>query len=66
MTLLDGALLVAYVLAAALACGTLTVSMLTLATRSLGSWQAARFHHLAQSLIPLAGASVSLLVRTHG
>ncbi|TPJ54832.1 4Fe-4S binding protein [Mesorhizobium sp. B2-6-4] len=60
MTLLDGALLVGYVLATAIACGTLTASMLAFATRSLGPWQPARFHHLAQALIPLAGAGVFL------
>ena len=60
MTLLDGVLLVAYVLATALACGASTMSMLAFATRSLGPWQPARFHHLAQALIPLAGAGVFL------
>ncbi|RWM39469.1 4Fe-4S binding protein [Mesorhizobium sp.] len=60
MTLLDGALLVAYLLAAALACGATTLSLLALAARSLGPWRTQRFHHLAQSLIPLAGAGVFL------
>ncbi|MER8461826.1 4Fe-4S binding protein [Mesorhizobium sp. M1396] len=64
MTLLDGTLLIAYVLATAVACGMLTISMLALATRSLGSWQMARFHHLAQALIPLAGAGVLLGLST--
>lgn len=35
-------------------------SMLTLAARCLGRRRAARFHHLAQALIPLAGAGVFL------
>jgi polyferredoxin len=60
LTLLDGALLVAYILATALASGALTTAALALGTRSLGVWQAARFHHLAQALIPLAGAGVFL------
>ena len=60
LTLLDGALLVAYIFAATLACGAAITLMLALATRSLGSWNAARFHHMAQALIPLAGAGVFL------
>lgn len=60
MTLLDGGLLVAYMLAAALACGLAAALMLVLAARCLGRWRAARFHHLAQALIPLAGAGVFL------
>ncbi|RWG10841.1 MAG: hypothetical protein EOQ55_29365 [Mesorhizobium sp.] len=60
MTLLDGALLIAYVLAAALASSASTFSLLALAARSLGPWRMQRFHHLAQSLIPLADAGVFL------
>jgi polyferredoxin len=60
LTLLDGALLVAYVLGAALAYGLSAVLMLALAARCLGGWSAARLHHLAQALIPLAGAGVFL------
>jgi hypothetical protein len=60
MTLLDGGLLVAYMLAAALVFGLATTLMLTLAARCLGRWRAARFHHLTQALIPLAGAGVFL------
>jgi polyferredoxin len=60
MTLLDGALLIAYVLAATLACGTSTLCLLALAARCLGPWRTQRLHHLAQSLIPLAGAGVFL------
>lgn len=33
---------------------------LALATRLAGAWTAARFHHFAQALIPLAGAGVFL------
>jgi polyferredoxin len=60
MTLLDGGLLAIYVLAAALVLGTAVTSMLALAVRCLGSWRPARFHHLAQTFIPLAGAGVFL------
>ena len=60
LTLLDGAVLVAYILATALACGAAVTIMLALAARSLGPWTTARFHHLAQTLIPLAGAGVFL------
>lgn len=35
-------------------------SMLTPAARCLGRWRAARFHHLAQALIPLAGVFLGL------
>jgi hypothetical protein len=60
LTLLDGGLLAAYILAAALACGVSATLMLALAARCLGGWSTARFHHLAQALIPLAGAGVFL------
>lgn len=60
LTLLDGMLLVAYMLAAALVCGVIITLMLGLATRCLGGWSRARFHHMAQALIPLAGAGVFL------
>ncbi|WP_441930953.1 4Fe-4S binding protein [Mesorhizobium sp. 2RAF21] len=60
LTLLDGAMLVAYVVAVALGSGAATMSMLFFSARCLGSWSASRFHHLAQALIPLAGAGVFL------
>ena len=60
MTSLDGVLLIAYMLAVAVAYGASTLLLLALATRSLGPWQTRRLHHLAQSLIPLAGAGVFL------
>jgi len=47
-------------LAVAVAYGASTLLLLALATRSLGPWQTRRLHHLAQSLIPLAGAGVFL------
>lgn len=60
LTLLDGGLLVAYILATALVCGASITLMLALATRSLGGWSTAWFHHLAQALTPLAGVGVFL------
>jgi hypothetical protein len=60
LTLLDGVLLVAYVATVALASGGTTALMLALSTRLMGGWNASRFHHLAQALIPLAGAGVFL------
>lgn len=60
LTLLDGMLLVAYMLAVALVGGAIVTLMLGLATRCLGGRSTARFHHMAQALIPLAGAGVFL------
>lgn len=60
LTLFDGALLVAYVATVALASGAATLLMLLVSERCLGKWNPSRFHHLAQALIPLAGAGVFL------
>jgi hypothetical protein len=60
MTLLDGAVLLGYIGATAIVMGSLLSGLLALGTRALGGWSWARFHHLAQSLIPLAGAGVFL------
>ncbi|MEJ0092140.1 MAG: 4Fe-4S binding protein [Methylocella sp.] len=60
LTLLDGAVMVFYILGTALAIGALVSVCLRAATRSLGSWSSARFHHLAQSLIPIAACGVFL------
>jgi hypothetical protein len=60
LTLLDGILLVVYVVAAALVFSMTTMLMIGLATHFLGGWSMARFHHLAQALIPLAGSGVFL------
>lgn len=60
LTLLDGALLVGYIVATALVLGTGVSALLALATRGLGPWSWRRFHHLAQTLIPLAGCGVFL------
>jgi polyferredoxin len=60
LTLLDGAVLLAYIAATALVIGALATACLYVATRSLGAWSPARFHHLAQSLIPIAACGVFL------
>ncbi len=60
LTVLDGALLLAYIAATALVLGTAVAICLALATRSLGPWSWSRFHHLAQSLIPVAATGVFL------
>lgn len=60
MTPLDGGLMIAYVLATAALTGALVSLFLGLGTRALGRFEAARFHHLAQGLIPMAGCGVFL------
>lgn len=60
MTPLDGTLMIAYVIAVALLTGIAVGLCLALATRALGCFDARRFHHLAQALIPLAGCGVFL------
>ncbi|MCA1407655.1 4Fe-4S binding protein [Ensifer sp. IC3342] len=60
LTLLDGTILVLYVVVTALAIGLAITLLLALATRCLGRFDPARFHHLAQTLIPLAAAGVFL------
>lgn len=56
MTLLDGAVLVLYVGATALA----FTALLALATRLTGRWSWPRFHHLVQTLVPMAACGVFL------
>ncbi len=60
LTLLDGAVMLTYIGATALAIGALVSAGLAISTRVLGAWSWPRFHHLAQSLIPLAGCGVVL------
>ena len=60
MTLLDGAVMIGYILALALGIGFFTGACVALATRLLGPWSWARFHHIVQSFIPLAGCGVFL------
>lgn len=57
---LDGAMLVGYILATGLVWGTGLLALLAAATRIAGRFTARRLHHLAQALIPLAGAGVFL------
>lgn len=60
MTFLDGAVLLAYIGTAAVIVGGLATLLVALATRLAGRWSWARFHHLTQSLVPLAGCGVFL------
>lgn len=60
LTLLDGAVLVGYIVATALLLGGAISALLALATWALGPWAWPRFHHLAQTLIPLAACGVFL------
>jgi hypothetical protein len=60
MTFLDGSVLLAYIMATAIAIGAAVSLCLWLAARSLGSSPGPRFHHFAQSLIPIAACGVFL------
>ena len=60
LTLLDGGLLLTYILAAGLVIGLGLSVLVALATRVLGPWSWGRFHHLTQTLIPVAGCGVFL------
>ncbi len=60
LTLLDGAVMLFYIAATALVIGALVCVCLYVATRCLGAWSAPRFHHFAQSLIPIAACGVFL------
>jgi hypothetical protein len=60
LTLLDGAMLLAYILTTAAVLASAISLFLALATLALGSWSWPRFHHLAQSLIPVAGCGIFL------
>nr|WP_199068386.1 4Fe-4S binding protein [Chromobacterium sp. ASV5] len=57
---LDGAALIAYVAATALALGSGILLQLAIAVRLAGRWRTQRLHHLAQALIPVAGCGVFL------
>ncbi|EJW13268.1 Ferredoxin [Rhodovulum sp. PH10] len=60
MTLLDGAVLVGYIAAVALVLGGALGACVAVATRLVGRFNWRRFHHLVQSLVPLAGCAVFL------
>lgn len=55
---LDGAMVVGYILTTALALGTALGVLFAIGNRLLGAWDRARFNHLVQSMIPLAGCGV--------
>jgi hypothetical protein len=57
---LDGTLVVTYILITGIVLGTALTMLFALANRALGAWQTARFNHLVQSIIPLAGCGVFL------
>ena len=60
LTLLDGTVLIGYILTMAVAMGAALSACLALATLASGRWSWRQFHHLAQTLIPLAGCGVFL------
>jgi polyferredoxin len=60
LTLLDGVVLLFYIAATAALLGGLISTCLWAATRCLGAWSPGPFHHLAQSLIPIAACGVFL------
>ncbi len=60
MSPLDGGLMIAYVLATAAVVGGAATALVALGARLLGPFEARRLHHLAQSLIPIAGCGVFL------
>jgi polyferredoxin len=60
MNFLDGCVLLAYIVATAAVIGAAISFCLWLAARSLGPAPSPRFHHFAQSLIPIAGCGVFL------
>lgn len=60
MTLLDGFVLLSYILVTAVLFGCAFALLLAAATQSAGPFSASRFHHLAQTLIPMASCGVFL------
>lgn len=58
--LLDGAMLVAYILGTGLVLGSAIALMLALSNRLLGQWSWSRLWHLSYALIPLGGVGVFL------
>lgn len=64
LSLLDGALLIGYILATGVLIGLAMSACLALATRAIGRWSWARFHHLTQTLIPVAACGIFLGLST--
>jgi polyferredoxin len=60
MSLLDGTVLLGYIGVTALLMGLSLSALTALAARVLGPWSWRRFHHLAQTFIPLGGCGVFL------
>ncbi len=60
MSLLDGSLLVAYIAASTVLMGLALCGIVALSSLALGPWSGRRFHHLTQTLIPIAGCGVFL------
>jgi polyferredoxin len=60
LTILDGLVLIGYILVTAIVIAATLTILLALATQLSGKWSWVRFHHLAQTLIPLAGCGVFL------
>jgi polyferredoxin len=60
LSLLDGAVLIGYILASTVIIGGTVGGCLAAAVRILGRWSMPRLHHLAQSLIPIAACGVFL------
>lgn len=59
-TVLDGTLLVAYILGAGMILGTMHCILNAVASRFLGGWSSERFVHLSMAQIPIGGAGVFL------
>ena len=64
LSLLDGAVLIGYMLAVAAGLGSFLFACMAGATRLLAGWSTARLHHLTQSLVPVAGCGVFLGLST--
>ncbi|MBS0643413.1 MAG: 4Fe-4S binding protein [Acetobacteraceae bacterium] len=60
LTLLDGAVMLGFIALVAVVLGGVFSVLLAAGVRLAGSWSTSRFHHLAQSLIPMAGVGVFL------
>ena len=59
-SLLDGAVLICYILASTLLIGGAVAACLAVTAWMLGRWSIPRLHHLAQGLIPIAACGVFL------
>ena len=60
LSLLDGVLIVGFMLMSTLVIGAAISLFLAAAVRLAGPWRVAHFHHLTQCLIPIAGCGVIL------